>query len=104
MEPEPPLVRELFPDLVAELVTLLEEEGEPGLAIAAHDLRLVAECGCGDDVCQSFYSAPRPPGQKYGPGHRTIALSPSTGMLLLDVVNERIVYVEVLNRPKPESP
>ena len=28
----------------------------------------------------------------------------ATGMLLLDVVDERIVYVEVLNRPKPESP
>ncbi|MFI0453310.1 hypothetical protein [Actinomadura sp. 6N118] len=51
---ENPLVREVFPDLVAELVALLEEEGENMLAISAWDLRLVAECGCGDDFCQSL--------------------------------------------------
>ncbi|KAB2350348.1 hypothetical protein [Actinomadura rudentiformis] len=94
-----PLVREVFPDLVAELVALLEDEGENMLAISAWDLRLVAECGCGDDFCQSFLTEDHPRGQPFGPGHRCVPLMPSEGMLILDVVDERIMYVEVLNRP-----
>lgn len=67
MEAEHPLVREVFPELAAELVALLEEEGERELAICARDLRLVADCGCGDDFCQSFYAGAHPRGQPYGP-------------------------------------
>ena len=97
MEQEYSLVREVFPDLLVELVALLEEEGEFELAICAWDLRLIAECGCGDDFCQSFYTEVRPEG-KYGPGHRCVPLSPSEGMLILDVVDGRIMYVEVIDR------
>ncbi|WP_216858223.1 hypothetical protein [Actinomadura verrucosospora] len=99
MEGEHPLVREVFPELVTELVALLEEEGEPELAVCAWDLRLVADCGCGDDFCQSFETELHPRGQPYGPGHRCIALAPAKGMLNLDVVNGRIMYVEVIDRP-----
>ncbi|WP_432175254.1 hypothetical protein [Streptomyces sp. Tue6028] len=42
MELDHPLVRDVFPDLIAELITLLESEGEGDLAICAWDLRLVA--------------------------------------------------------------
>lgn len=93
-----PLVREVFPDLVRELVELLEREGEHELAVGARSLRLVAECGCGDEFCRSFRTAPRPDGRPFGPGHRCVPLSPAEGMLVLDVVDERIVYVEVLDR------
>jgi hypothetical protein len=96
---EYPLVREVYPDLVAELARLLEAEGERYLAIAAHDLRLVAPCGCEDDFCQSFRTSEHPPGTPYGPGHRNVLLDPEEGMLILDVVDERIVYVEVLFHP-----
>ncbi|MFD5437662.1 hypothetical protein ACFWJ4_36605 [Kitasatospora sp. NPDC127067] len=96
--PEHPLLREVFPDLLGELVDLLEEEGEHELAVAARGLRLVAECGCGDGFCQSFRTEPRPDGQPYGPDHRCVPLSPAHGMLVLDVVGGRIVYVEVLDR------
>jgi len=99
MEQEHPLVREVFPDLTDELIALLEDDGERELAICAWDLRLVDTCGCGDDFCQSFRTAPHPPGQPYGPGHRCVPLSPAQGMLCLDVVDGRIVYVEVLHRP-----
>jgi hypothetical protein len=98
MEQEYSLVREVFPDLVAELVALLEEEGELELAICAWDLRLIAECGCGDDFCQSFHTEVHPEGQPYGPGHRCLPLSPPEGMLILDVVDGRIMYVEVIER------
>lgn len=94
-----PLVRDVFPDLIAELTALLEDEGERGLAVCAWDLRLVDECGCGDDFCQSIRTADHPQGQPYGPGHRCLPLSPSEGMLVLDVVDGRIVYIEILDRP-----
>jgi hypothetical protein len=96
---EHPLVREVYPELVAELVRLLEAEGERWLAVTAPDLRLVAECGCGDGFCQSIRTAEHPPGTPYGPGHRNVMLAPEVGDLILDVVDERIVYVEVLFRP-----
>lgn len=97
-EYERPLVREVFPGLVEELVACLREEGEEFLAVAAWDLRLYEECGCGDEFCQSFYTAERPLGP-YGSGHRNVALSPAVGELILDVVDERIMYVEVLYHP-----
>jgi len=99
MEQDHPLMREVFPELIAELTALLEDEGERELAICAWDLRLIDECGCGDDFCQSVRTADRPRGKPYGPGHRCVLLSPSEGMLLLDVVDGRIMYVEILDRP-----
>ncbi|GAB2745036.1 hypothetical protein [Kitasatospora kifunensis] len=99
MEQDHPLVRDVFPDLVAELATLLEGEGEHDLAICVQDVRLVGECDCGDDFCQSIRTADHPQGQPYGAGHRCVPLLPSKGMLVLDVVDGRIMYVEVLDRP-----
>ncbi|GAA3141720.1 hypothetical protein GCM10010521_30420 [Streptomyces rameus] len=98
-EQDYPLVRDVFPELVTELITLLENEGERELAICAWDLRLVDECPCGDDFCQSFQTAAHPQGQPYGAGHRCVPLLPLRGMLCLDVVDGRIMYVEVLDRP-----
>ncbi|MEU1165130.1 hypothetical protein ABZ372_33290 [Streptomyces sp. NPDC005921] len=99
MEQDHPLVRNVFPDLITELTALLEDEGERELAICAWDLRLVDECGCGDDFCQSIQTADHPQGQPYGPGHRCVPLSPSKGMLILDIVDARIMYIEILDRP-----
>ncbi|MFD7455357.1 hypothetical protein [Kitasatospora sp. NPDC059827] len=99
MEPEHPLLRDVFPDLVDELSALLEGEGEHGLAVSVRDVRLVGECGCGDDFCQSIRTAERPRRQPYGAGHRCVPLLPSKGMLVLDVVDDRIMYIEVLDRP-----
>ncbi|MEV0666490.1 hypothetical protein ACIBI3_20635 [Actinomadura luteofluorescens] len=94
-----PLIRDVFPDLIAELTALLEAEGERELAICVWDLRLVDECGCGEDSCQSIRTADHPQGRPYGPGHRCVPLSPSKGMLVLDVVDSRIMYIEILDRP-----
>lgn len=99
MEDAYPLVREVYPGLVDELVRLLESEGEQWLSITVRDIRLVAACGCGDDFCQSIRTSEHPEGTPYGPGHRNVLLDPEEGMLILDVVDERIVYVEVLSRP-----
>lgn len=103
MEQDRPLVRDVFPDLVAELATLLEDEGERELAICVWDVRLIALCGCGDDFCQSIHTAVRQKGTPYGEGHRCVPLSPSEGMLILDVVYGRIMYIEVLDRASMHS-
>jgi hypothetical protein len=76
----------------------LEAEGETDLAVCAWDLRIVAPCPRKDDFCQSFYTA-EPPDGAYGPGHRNVPLNPRQGMLILDVVNNQIMFVEVLHYP-----
>ncbi|WP_283135150.1 hypothetical protein [Rhizohabitans arisaemae] len=94
-----PLVRELFPDLINELIACLREEEEEQLAVHAWDLRFYQGCECRDDFCQSFYTA-EPPDGAFGPGHRNVALIPARGDLILDVVRGRIMYVEVLYYPR----
>jgi len=60
---------------------------------------MVRGCGCGDDFCASFYTQPKPKGA-YGPGHYTLALETAAqGMLILDVVDGVISFVEVLYHP-----
>lgn len=95
---EPPLLREVYPDLFAELVSLLDAEELTYLAMGARDLRVIARCSCGDGFCQSLHTAPVTHGC-YGPGHRCVPLPPERGMLNLDVVHDRIVFVEILDRP-----
>ncbi|MEV7012160.1 hypothetical protein [Streptosporangium sp. NPDC051022] len=79
-------MRELFPDLVTELISCLRKEGEEDLAVSAWDIRFYRECGCGDDFCRSFHTA-EPPDGAYGPGHRNVPLLPAKGYLILDVVD-----------------
>lgn len=61
-------------------------------------VRLVSVCDCGDDFCQSIHTAVSQQGKPYGEGHRCVPLLPAKGTLVLDVVNDRIMYIEVLNR------
>jgi len=87
----------VLPALASELEQLLTEEGESDLSAQVSELNIVDRCRCGDDFCATFYTEPRPKG-RYGSGHRNIALEPSKGMLILDVVGSRIACVEVLYR------
>jgi hypothetical protein len=81
------------------LLSRFREAGEDGLVSQVDSLRVLRECGCGDDFCQSFYTQPPPVGA-YGPGHRNVCLSPHRpGMLVLDVVDDLIMFVEVIDRP-----
>ncbi|MCD0447191.1 hypothetical protein LO763_26600 [Glycomyces sp. A-F 0318] len=100
MPPDYPLLREVFPDLVTELRDLLELQGETALASATEDLRLVERCTCKDRSCQSIRTVYRPKSGSYGPGHRNVVLRPAKGMLILDVVDGQIMYVEILDRPR----
>jgi hypothetical protein len=94
---EPQLLRDLFPALSIELQQLLAEQGEPGLAAQVPGLAVIDRCRCGDDFCAMFYVQPKPKGA-YGPGHRNVALEPEEGMLILDVLNDKIAAVEILYR------
>jgi hypothetical protein len=93
----PKLLVELFPELAAELEQLLLQRGESELARQVSKLPVIDRCRCGDDFCGKFYVL-RKPKRAYGPGHRNVSLEPKRGMLILDVVAERIAAVEVLYR------
>jgi len=92
-----PLLVEGLPELASEIELLLEAAGETELAAQISRLRIVDRCRCGDDFCSTFYVQPKPDGA-YGPGHRNVALTPRRGMIILDVVDEKIACVEVLYR------
>lgn len=92
-----PLLLTAMPELADELEALLRIAGETDLAAQVPGLRIVDRCRCSDDFCSTFYVQPKPDGA-YGPGHRNVALEPKTGMLILDVVDEKIAGVEVLYR------
>lgn len=94
---EPPSLRQVLPGLSQELRDLLLKTGEPDLADQVPGLRIVDRCRCGDDFCGTFYVRPKPEGA-YGPDHRNVTLTPQEGMLILDVVGEKIAAVEVLYR------
>jgi hypothetical protein len=91
------LLNTLLPELSQELTALLIAAGEPGLGAQVEGLEIVEKCLCMDDFCASFYTAPKPSGA-YCPKHRNVGLEPEKGMILLDVVDERIMMVEVLYR------
>lgn len=93
----PPLLREILPSLVRELEELLLDQGEDEIAGQVPELRIHDHCRCGDSFCGTFFVGPKPNGS-YGPHHRNVSLSPKEGMLILDVVDERIVCVEALYR------
>lgn len=93
-----PLVRDVHPVFSAELVSALDADEERWLAIAAKDIRIVAPCGCDSENCQSFYTAPPPTGS-YGPGHRNVMPPFDAGMVVLDVVDGQIMFVEILDQP-----
>jgi hypothetical protein len=92
------LLTETLPEFAQELQRLLQAQ-KPELAAQVPNLKIVRGCGCGDDFCASFYTQPKPKGA-YGPGHDTLLLDTAApGMLILDVVDGIISFVEVLYRP-----
>jgi hypothetical protein len=94
-----PTLRELAPNFVANLEKLLIETGETELAVQVGDLCIV-ERHVERRTCD-YYMVPRPEGP-WGPGHRTLGLSP--GALHVDVIGNKIVCIEVLRGPFNFSP
>ncbi len=99
-----PKLIDQWPVLARQLRAALAGEDEDDLADQVDGLRVVEMCGCGDDFCQSFHTEPPPDGAfPYAEGRaRGVWLEDPgwDGYLILDVVDERITYVEVLYRPQ----
>ena len=92
------LLTETLPEFALKLQRFLQAQ-EPELAPQVSTLKIVRGCGCGEDFCASFYTQPKPKGP-YGPGHDSLLLDTAApGMLILDVVDGVISFVEVLYRP-----
>ena len=87
----------IAPAFAAELEALLREVGEPELAEQVRDLPVIDRCRCGDGFCSTFYTAPSRHGADCG-SRDTIALSPETGIVNVDVIDNKIVCVEALYR------
>jgi hypothetical protein len=94
------LVGERWPRLARQLTDALARDGEDELAAKVGGLRVVQRCGCGDGYCQSFYTQAPPDGSYPMDEHRNwYSEEPGwEGQLILDVVDSRIAYVEVLYR------
>jgi hypothetical protein len=91
------LLGDTLPAFATELRQLLTEKGESDLAAQVPGLTILDRCRCGDDICATFYTQPKPKGG-FGSGHRNVRLMPEEGMLILDVVAGEIACVEVLDR------
>ena len=92
-----PLVREVFPELAAGLLALLEENGERELAMCA--TFALSPAAVAVTTCARA-SVPKPaPGVLTAPAAGASLFFLRRAMLNLDVVNGRIMYVEVTGRP-----
>ena len=95
-----PLVSELFPEFTDEMVSALRLDGEEDLVAQLPGLAFWGRCRCDDDFCASFYTGPRPIGRWADEGnHKNVVLAVDKGMVVLDLVDRAIRYVEVLHRP-----
>ena len=91
------LFQEALSELANEMSLLLKKKGETKLAEQIPSLQIVDRCRCEDDFCATIYTAPKPKGA-WGPSHESIPLDPAQGYLILDVVDKKIVCIEVLYR------
>ena len=70
------LLTDTLPEFAAELRQLLTEKAEPELAAQVPSLSIFERCRCGDDICATFYTQPKPEGA-FGSGHRNVVLQPN---------------------------
>lgn len=93
------LLTELLPAFAEELSETLDAMGRAELAGQVDQLEVTCRCRCGDAFCTSFYTGP-PPDGAWPADHQNVALDIDHGMVILDVVNGGIRFVEVLDRPE----
>lgn len=104
METAAPRLVERWPKLAYQVRNALIRDGETELATQIDALRVLEMCDCGEDCCQSFYTEPPPGGAYPLDRHRNWSRDDDDelgweGFLILDVIDERIAFVEVLYRP-----
>lgn len=95
MSEQGPLVVDVVPELAEELERELRASGDGKLADQVDGLRMTRSCGCGDDFCATFYTAPIPQGPS-GKKHYGVPLA--NHKLIVHVLDGKIIEVEVLFR------
>jgi len=89
-----PLISEVLPDLLAEIVHLLQGSGAEPLEEQLRRLRIESICDCGDDNCASFATAAEVKVAS------VVELQPIEGYLIIDLnAAEQICFLEILGRP-----
>jgi len=89
-----PLVSDVLPDLLEELVHLLQGTGAEPLEDQLRVLRIESICDCGDDNCASFATAPEVKVAS------VVELQSIEGHLIIDLnAADQICFIEVLSRP-----
>ena len=91
------ILRDVLPELASELKNLFRESESPHLAQQVDDLQILDRCRCGDSFCATIYTLPKPK-EAWGKGHYTILLDAETGMIIVDVLDDKIAEVEILYR------
>jgi hypothetical protein len=88
-----PLISEVLPDFLEEVVYLLGQTGEAALGEQMRQLRIESLCDCGHDECASFATAAEVKVD------RTVELQSMEGILLLDLnADNQVCFIEVLGR------
>jgi len=114
-------LKQIWPEVVERLATLLAQTGEAALAEAVHELDVFDRCRCGADYCATVHTKPCS-AEPFGPNHRCVVFwSPDTicvdtglpassdgrptapHITILDVVDEEIVCIEILDDAESRS-
>src|SRR5271157_724096 len=89
-----PMMNDVLPDLLEEMVYLLKQQGADPLEAKLRELRLESICDCGDENCASFATAAEVKVAS------VVELQAIEGNLIIDLnAAEQICFVEVLGRP-----
>jgi len=89
-----PLVSEILPDLLEEIIFVVRQTDAAGLEEQLRALRIESICDCGDENCASFATAPE---VKVS---RVVELQAMEGFLIIDLnAADEICFIEVLGRP-----
>ena len=89
-----PLISEILPDFLEEVVFLLRQSGDLALGEQLRKLRIESLCDCGHEECSSFATAAEVKVD------RTVELQAMEGALLIDLnAEEQICFIEILGRP-----
>ncbi len=89
-----PLISEVLPDFLEDVVYLLSQTGEAALGPHVRTLRIESLCDCGHEECASFATAAEVKVD------RTVELQAMEGILLLDLnADNQVCFIEILGRP-----
>lgn len=93
----------VIPVFAAECKQLLLEQNKVDLANQIESLNIVKRCSCTDDFCASFSTHAQSRASFGGSDRYTLDLNPEKGMILMDIADGKIIYVEVLYRDDVRS-